>query len=120
VPRLRRRQEALELAQRYKDLPHPEEMGRVVLVMFVSALVSGAFQTALLRLYVKLFRQLWRNRQHGVRATAAGSDYRLVVLSTLFYWCYSALNKVLLLRLARRGLERAEHEMKASQKKPPA
>jgi hypothetical protein len=98
----------LELAQRYKDLPHPEEVGRLGLVLLGSALISGAFQTALLGLYVRMIRRLWRNRDSGVRASVAAARYRFVVLSTCFYGGYAALNKLLLLRVARRALERAE------------
>jgi hypothetical protein len=101
----------LELGQRYKDLPHPEEVGRVGLVMLGNALVSGALQTALLVLYVRMTRRLWRNRQDGVRAAVAAARSRFVVLSTCFYGIYAVLNKVLLLRLARRALERAERNI---------
>jgi hypothetical protein len=118
MTRRRRREEALELAQRYRDLPHPEKMRPLGRVMFGHALVSGAVQLVLLRLYVQVVRRLWVNRRHGVRATAAAVDYRLLALSTCLYWCYSALAKVLLLRWGRRAVEQAEHDTRATQEKP--
>lgn len=120
MTRYRRRQEVLELAQRYKNLSPEgtEQVSRVGLVLVGNALMSSLLQLGLLAMYVQAIRRLRANRHHGWRVATAAARARPALLGTCLYGCYAVSAKVLLLRWAKRVVKRVERGTKASDEEP--
>lgn len=107
MSRRRRRREAEELAQRFKEL-RPEDARSIMLVLVGNAFISSAVQVVLVASYVRAARRALRARRNGSRLTVHGALSRPVVAITCGHVIHLICTQTLLSRWTRRAVLRAE------------
>jgi hypothetical protein len=109
VSRRRRRQEARDLFQGFKELP-PEQAGLIMVVLGSNALISVALQIVLLATYARAARRAFRVRHNGTRMMAHAALTRPVITLTCGYGIHLICTSRLPLRWVRHAVRRAESD----------
>ena len=107
MSRRQRRQEARDLARRFKELP-PEQAGFIMSVLVGNTLISVALQILLLATYARAARRAFPVRHHGTRTMAHAALTRPVVTLTCAYGLHVLWTQLLLSRWVRQAVRRAE------------